>query len=98
MKQQKGFTLIELLVVVAILGVIATVAVPNIANFIKNGNDTAIKANIASLQSAADAFATDNHGIYPASETELKGLVPKYLRSYPTIGIYTIIDGTVHGE
>jgi type IV pilus assembly protein PilA len=88
---EKGFTLIELLVVVAILGVLAAVAVPNIASFLSKGNDTAIASNAASIQTAADAYATEHAGTYPVSNAEI---LP-YLRTLPTIGTYNIDNGTV---
>jgi prepilin-type N-terminal cleavage/methylation domain-containing protein len=93
-KSQKGFTLIELLVVVAILGVLAAIAVPNVAHFIGQGNTTAIQTNAAAIQTAADAYAA-REGEYPE---DLTTLVPDYLRSWPEIGTYTIKDGTVKGK
>ena len=56
---EKGFTLIELLVVVAILGVLAAVAVPNVGKFIGKGTSEAAQTEYANVQTAVTAAMAD---------------------------------------
>jgi type IV pilus assembly protein PilA len=57
---QKGFTLIELLVVVAILGVLAAVAVPNMGRFIGKGKSESYATELHNIQTAVMGMLTDS--------------------------------------
>ena len=106
-RNQKGFTLIELLIVVAIIGIIAAIAIPNLLNAIDRGKQKRTMADLRSVGTAVEAYAVDNN-FYPTSTTTAGAegvLEPIYIKNMPLvdgwnngmlyIGIATGVDYTV---
>jgi general secretion pathway protein G len=75
-----GFTLIEIMVVIIILGLLATLVIPNITGYTEKAKREKARADIASLEGALELFRADN-GFFPTTEQGLDALVIK-----PTTG------------
>jgi len=89
MRKEKGFTLIELLIVVAIIGIIAAIAIPNLLNAIDRGKQKRTMADMRSIGTAIESYAVDNN-FYPKNMANVGSagitthVSPIYMKTVPT--------------
>ena len=75
-QRQRGFTLLEIMVVIVILGILASLVVPNLMGNKEQADRQKAVSDIVALDNALDMYKLDNSR-YPTTEQGLEALVTK---------------------
>jgi len=85
LKLERGFTLIELMIVIAIMGILISIAQPNLKNSLIRAREAVLKEDLFQMRDAVDQYYADN-GKYPATLKDLVNAQERtksYLRDIP---------------
>lgn len=74
--KQRGFTLLEVMVVIVILGILASMVVPNLMGNKDKADQQKAVSDIVALENALDMYKLDN-SVYPTTDQGLDALVQK---------------------
>lgn len=90
MKRNAGFTLVELLVVMAIITILASIAIPNVVNYIRQGQATRALADINSIETAltevlADAGRSNLEQLFDSAGVASFMVSQKGLQNWPPV-------------
>ena len=98
MEDVKGFTLIELLVVVAIIGVLASIAIPQFADYKKRAFNARAQSDLRNLITGQEAYFSDNE-IYAEcgfiASIDCEEVLPGFIQSE---GVLVVTDDNSSGN
>lgn len=92
-KKRKGFMLLELIIVVAIIGILAAVAIPNLVGMTDEAKVAKIQSDLSTIGTAMEVYHVKKGGAYPTDLSTLAG-DNGYLKKVPEpptgAGDYTV--------
>ena len=83
MRKERGFSLIELLIVIAIIGILATIAVPNLLNAMQRAKQKRTMADMRNIASALEARHVEVNSYNAAGATSFAW--PTSALTYPDL-------------
>jgi len=79
-EKDAGFTLLELMIVMAIIGILATLAVPSFIGALRSSKEAVLKSDLQTMRTAIDSYTEDKQ----KGPQSLQDLVDNgYLRAIP---------------
>jgi prepilin-type N-terminal cleavage/methylation domain-containing protein len=75
-RTQPGFTLVELMIVVVIIGILASISIPNFMAMQDRAKEGSLRANMHMFQVTAEDYSVQNDGRYAALASSVAALMP----------------------
>ncbi len=102
LKDHSGFTLIEILIVVILLGILATIIIPQVSVSTEDAKVNSVKSNLASLRNSIELYYFQHSDQYPGMR-DISGVSTSVANTAAIAFLrqlteYTEADGTVSTE
>ena len=102
MNEQNGFTLIELMIVVAIIGILASIAIPNFLSMQLRAKRSEVPTNMAAIRTAEQAYFHEYDSYTTVADNPGKAVVSTHQQSWLNPKDWDLLgfkpDGKVRGS